>query len=196
VANHVEHAARFLAALRPAERLLDLGSGGGVPGLPLAVLLPEAQVVLLDASVRRTDFLERTVGRLDLAGRAAVVTGRAEIVGHSPAWRGTFDAVVARSFGTPPVTAECAAPFLRVGGQLVVSEPPGEDALRWPAAGLAQLGLRQDPPAANGVASFTQVEACPARFARRRLRPPLFHVKRRETTRSTAFHVEHGPGDA
>ncbi|HKA02727.1 MAG TPA: RsmG family class I SAM-dependent methyltransferase, partial [Acidimicrobiales bacterium] len=88
MANHVEHAARFLAALRPAERLLDLGSGGGVPGLPLAVLLPEAQVVLLDASVRRTDFLERAVGRLDLAGRAAVVTGRAEIVGHLPAWRG------------------------------------------------------------------------------------------------------------
>jgi 16S rRNA (guanine527-N7)-methyltransferase len=179
VADHVEHAARFLAALRPAERLLDLGSGGGVPGLALAVLLPATQVVLLDASVRRTDFLERAVGRLDLGGRVAVVTGRAEVVGHGAGLRGTFDAVVARSFGTPAVTAECAAPFLRVGGQLVVSEPPGEEDDRWPGAGLDQLGLRRDPVPAAGVASFTQVEPCPARFARRRLRPPLFHVERR-----------------
>jgi 16S rRNA (guanine527-N7)-methyltransferase len=62
--DHVGHAAGFLAALRPAARVLDLGSGGGVPGLVLAAARPDAALVLLDASQTRTDFLKRAVGRL------------------------------------------------------------------------------------------------------------------------------------
>jgi len=87
--------------------------------------------------------------------------------------------VVARSFGSPSVTAECAAPLLAVGGQLLVSEPPSPSADRWPAAGLALVGLRLDETV-SGLASCTQVEPCPERFPRRRLRPPLFEL----------FHVE------
>ena len=180
VANHLDHTAGFVAALRPARRILDLGAGGGVPGLVVAHAVPEADVVLLDASTGRTDFLRRAVGRLGLVERVTVLTARAETAGRDPVWRGTFDAVVARSFGEPAVTAEAAAPFLRVGGQLVVSEPPDRAVDRWPPDGLALLGLRRDPRAAEaGVASFSQVEPCAARFPRRRLHPPLFHVEPR-----------------
>jgi hypothetical protein len=173
VEAHVIHVARFDAALRPTADVLDLGSGGGIPGLVLAALRPELTVVLLDARTNRTDFLERAVGRLGWIGRVSVVAGQAETVGRSPHWRGRCSAVVARSFASPSVTAEDAAPFLAVGGQLLVSEPPEPVGERWPAAGLAVVGLEADE-ATPGLASFTQVRACPDRFPRRRQQPPLF----------------------
>ncbi|MGZ4710399.1 MAG: RsmG family class I SAM-dependent methyltransferase, partial [Acidimicrobiales bacterium] len=130
VEPHIEHARRFSAALtgpRPA-RALDLGSGGGLPGLVLILAWPSTVWCLLDANQRRTDFLTDAVDELGVADRVTVVRGRAEEVAHDPAHRGRFDLVVARSFGKPAVTAECAAGFLVVGGMLVVSEPPSEAA--------------------------------------------------------------------
>jgi len=177
VEPHVAHAARFDAVVRETGPVLDLGSGAGVPGLVLAALRPDVPVVLLDARTNRTDFLQRAVGRLGWGDRVTVLAGRAEAFGRSAAWRGRVGAVVARAFGSPAETAECAAPFLAVGGQLVVSEPPAPAADRWPAAGLALIGLVPDPEDGPGLASFTQVEACPARFPRQRRRPPLFDLR-------------------
>ena len=97
----IGHARRFAPALRPARRIVDLGSGAGMPGLVLAVDDAALAVVLLDASERRTDLLRRTVGRLGLADRAEVVCRPAEVFGRDPAHRGAFDAVVARAFGPP-----------------------------------------------------------------------------------------------
>lgn len=170
---HVAHARRLSSVLdADGHAILDLGSGGGLPGLVIAVDRPDVHVTLLDANVKRTDFLHRAIGRLDLGGRVVVWTGRAEVLGREAHRRGTQDVVVSRAFGTPARTAECASPFLRVGGRLVVSEPPGE-VERWPAAGLARLGLVSlDSPA--GLRAFRQFEACPATFPRRRLSPPLF----------------------
>ena len=146
VERHVEHAAAFAAALgdEPGEPIVDLGSGGGVPGLVLAERWPAARFWLVDARGTRTAFLTEAVQALRWPDRIAVHTGRAEDLGRHPDLRHGAGAVVARSFGPPGVTAECAAPFLRVGGVLVVSEPPGGDADRWPPAGLAELGLVDD----------------------------------------------------
>jgi 16S rRNA (guanine527-N7)-methyltransferase len=172
VATHVAHAEGFAAGLeRPPERFLDMGSGGGVPGLVLALTWPDADAVLLDAGERRCAFLREAVGRLGLAGRVEVVRQRAEEAGRIPSRRAAFDLVVARSFGPPGVTAECSAPFLRVGGLLVVSEPPTgpEDAERWPAAGLALLGLAPGTVwrTTYGYRSLVQREPCPERYPRR-----------------------------
>ena len=68
---------------------------------------------------------------------------RAEELGHNAAYRETYQMVVARSFGPPAVLAECASPLLLPGGTLIVSEPPHSEADRWPASGLAKLGLRK-----------------------------------------------------
>jgi len=142
VRRHVDHASAFVAAWPdPPDHLLDLGSGGGVPGLVLAVRWSTTIVVLLDAQARRTAFLADAVGALGLDGRVPVLTGRAEDVARDPAHRGRYDAVTARSFGPPAVTGECAVGFLRTGGRLVVAEPPGAPEARWPAAGLSELGL-------------------------------------------------------
>jgi len=180
VEPHLAHAARFAAALRPTAQVLDLGTGGGVPGLVLADLDPDLAVVLVDARTNRTDFLRRAVGRLGWDERVTVVAARAEELGRS-AWRSQVPAVVARSFGSPAATAECAAPLLAVGGQLVVSEPPEPSPNRWPAAGLALVGLQVDAVQPSGLASFTQVEAAPERFPRRRAQPLLFELVPRET---------------
>lgn len=167
LSGSVEHSRGFLTVLRPAGKVLDLGSGAGLPGLVVAVERPELDVVLLDASERRTDALRRSVGRLGLGGRVRVIWRRAEDLGRDPAWRGCCDAVVARSFGPPGLVAECAAPLLRAGGQLVVSEPPSHDPGRWPADGLAEFGLVRDAVATQAYASFTLVGSCPDRYPRR-----------------------------
>jgi 16S rRNA (guanine527-N7)-methyltransferase len=174
LAEHVAHARRFASAVAGADTVLDLGSGGGLPGLVLAWDQPELAVVLLDASSKRGDFLRRAVGRLGLVERVHVWCGRAEVLGRDAGRRGSQAAVVARSFGPPGRTAECASPFLRVGGRLVVSEPPSAGD-RWPAAGLARLGLRSvSEPSPVGLRVLEQSTLCPANFPRRRLSPALF----------------------
>jgi 16S rRNA (guanine527-N7)-methyltransferase len=128
----------------PGWEFLDLGAGGGLPGLVLATMLP-ADVgwagTLLDSQRRRTAFLADAVRRLGLGDRLEPVHARAEDAAREPERRERYALVVARGFGPPPVTAECAVGFLRPDGQLAVSEPPEPDPARWPDAGLAALGL-------------------------------------------------------
>jgi 16S rRNA G527 N7-methylase RsmG len=137
----LSHGERFLAALGAARFVLDLGSGGGVPGLVIAVRRPDLHLTLLDRRTARTDLLLRLVGRLGLTDRVTVLAGEATELGVDPRYYGKFDAVVCRSFGTPLVTAHCAKPFLAVGGRLVVSEPPTGEA-RWDLPEIASLGFR------------------------------------------------------
>jgi 16S rRNA (guanine527-N7)-methyltransferase len=161
--------------------VLDLGSGGGLPGLVLAMRWPERRLTLLDGGTQRGRFLEEGVARLGVTGRVSVVVARAEEAGHRPDLRGGFGVVVARSFGSPAVVAECSAPFLALGGVLVVSEPPESDGARWdhPEA-LADLGLSAEAVVVQGAHRFQVLRAtapCPPRFPRRTGVPskrPLF----------------------
>ena len=177
VESHIEHAAGFLSALATVNGLvIDLGSGGGVPGLVVAAARPDLELVLVDAMAKRCAFLETAVARLDYGG-VRVVLGRAEVLGRGEL-RGTAEAVLARGFGPPAVTAECGAPFLRVGGRLVVSEPPGPGH-RWPAEPLAKLGLRAEASSSDGPAMqvLVQIAPCPEDVPRRDGMPakrPLF----------------------
>jgi 16S rRNA (guanine527-N7)-methyltransferase len=171
IAAHVTHALAFAAAMdRPPGRALDLGAGGGVPGLVLAAgPWAGASWVLLDASQRRCAFLAWAVGELGLADHVEVRRDRAEVAGRDGELRGRFDVVVARGFAPPAVTAECGAPFLAVGGHLVVSEPPAPEPGRWPAASLAALGLVDAGGVTDGVhlRRLRQASACPDRYPRR-----------------------------
>lgn len=152
-----------------AGQVLDLGSGGGVPGLVLALEWPGVRLTLLDANERRVTFLRRATATLRLQPRVEVLLGRAEAVGRDEARRGRYSLVVARSFGPPAVTAECSAPFLAVGGRLVVSEPPDGPENRWPADGLSVLGMGPARPVRGAYAYqvIYQERACPDRFPRR-----------------------------
>ena len=103
-----------------------------------------------------------------------VLHQRAEVCGRQSGHRGAYDGALARSFGRPAVVAECAAPLLKVGGWLVVSEPPAaerdadEDA-RWPAGPLRQFGLEPLELVHEefDYRTLRQAEPCPDRFPRR-----------------------------
>lgn len=184
---HIQHARGFAdLAGPPSGRVLDLGSGGGVPGIVLAQLWPDAELTLLDGSEKRTDFLRGAVGELGLAGRVQVEHARAEVAGHSPTLRGSFAIVVSRSFARPAVTAECAAGFLMSKGRLIVSEPPAmagelasESDQRWPSV-IPELGLAAtDTQVSHGYhfRVLTLVGVCEEKYPRRTGIPakrPLF----------------------
>jgi 16S rRNA (guanine527-N7)-methyltransferase len=145
VEDHLERSFAFEAAWTsirpdPPPTILDLGTGGGVPGLILALTWPLSRVVLLDGSDRRVEFLHGAIDRLGLADRVRPLAQRAEEAGHS-ALRGTFSLVTARGFAAPAVTAECGAALLEPAGLLAVAEPPGGNPDRWPVGPLAALGL-------------------------------------------------------
>ena len=172
VGPHLDHARAMAAAVEPdvPGRAADLGTGGGVPGLVLALRWAGTSFLLVEAMRRRADFLAAAVEHLDLVDRVTVTSERAESLGRDPAHRAGYDLVTARSFGPPPVTAECAAPLLRAGGRLVTSEPPaGPGPDRWPTAGLALLGMSL-AGVRRGDYSFAvlrQDVRCPERYPRR-----------------------------
>lgn len=146
VGEQIDHATAIASALEaagvgPAE-FLDLGSGGGLPGLVLAARWPDHRATLLDGSSRRSAFLRRTIVGLGWETRIGVAEGRAEALARNLELRSSFTLVVARSFAAPAATAEIGGAFVRVGGVLAVSEPSGDpDVRRWPAEALARLGL-------------------------------------------------------
>jgi 16S rRNA (guanine527-N7)-methyltransferase len=169
----VEHGRALLTGLPEAGRVLDLGSGGGLPGLVIAAYRPELELTLLEARQRACRFLREAVSSLDRPD-VAVVEGRAEEAARRADLREAFDAVIARSFGPPAVTAECAVGFLRIAGRLVVSEPPDEEGLevtsaRWPIGGLEQIGFGGPVRDARPDGSFVLLEKvrCDERWPRR-----------------------------
>ncbi len=104
-------------------RAIDIGTGGGLPGLPLRIVWPSLRLTLLDSERRKTEFLRRLVSRLGLPD-VEVVWGRAEEVARDPRHRQAYDLALARALAPLPVLAELALPFLRLGGHLV--SPKGE----------------------------------------------------------------------
>jgi 16S rRNA (guanine527-N7)-methyltransferase len=144
------------------------------------LLWPSTPWLLLEAGSKRAGFLQEAVERLELDGRVVIEHDRAEVVGRREERRGEAELVVARGFGPPATTAECASPLLRVGGALVVSEPPvgaAEDGRRdvghsdrWPEEGLALLGLAVGERFEVSAGSYQRLDQelpCPARFPRR-----------------------------
>lgn len=136
----VEHARAFVDALEGvAGRVVDLGSGGGVPGLVIAAARPDLELVLVDRRERRADFLRRAVSRLGYGDR--VVVRCVDAVWMGGAEPASFEAAVARGFGPPDMTLRVAAALVRSPGPVVISEPPGEESDRWPAPLMHELGV-------------------------------------------------------
>lgn len=140
IAEVIEHARGFVRALDDLGTIysvLDLGTGGGIPGLVIAHDRPTTSVTLLDRRAKRTDFLERVVSRLGWQYRVSVVCQ--DVATFGPAH--SFDAVVARGFGPPEFTLSVAARLVRPGSPIVISEPPNQD--RWDDELLDRLQLRR-----------------------------------------------------
>lgn len=120
--------------------MLDLGSGGGFPGVVVAITRPDLEVHLLDATAKKTAFLEEITDSLGL--QAAVHTGRAEELGQDPSLAASFDVVTARAVAPLNRLIGWSLPFLRSGGLLYAMK--GE---RW----QEELDAAQDVIARTGA---------------------------------------------
>ena len=135
--------------------IVDVGSGGGSPGIPLAVELPEREVTLLDSQQRKCDFLRRWA-----PPNAAVVWGRAE---EQPIE--SFGVALAKALAPPPVAAEWCLPLVRTGGVAILWTGPSAD-LEPLATVVTQLGGGA-PEEHDGLVLIPKVAATPAGFPRR-----------------------------
>jgi 16S rRNA (guanine527-N7)-methyltransferase len=129
--RHFLESAALLSALSSRDvvrsPVIDIGTGGGVPGVPLKILCPRLDVTLLEASARKVDFLDETVRELGL-DRVLVIQARAEALAHDPEHRGRYALAVARAVAPLRVLAELALPFVHVDGFLAT--PKGSGAQR------------------------------------------------------------------
>lgn len=155
--------------------VIDIGSGAGLPGLPLKIAWPGLRLALLESTAKKCGFLEEVVEALDLEG-VEVIEARAEDFGRDPASREAFDLAVARAVAPLPVLLEYALPCLRAGGWLAAQK--GSAALREidaSSAALAALGGRLhdapqfDPPAGRRqtVVLVEKTAPTPERYPRR-----------------------------
>ena len=175
--RHLRDALGLAVIRRPlaGERWVDLGSGAGLPGLPLAYAYPEAAFTLVDAQRRRLDWVAATAAGLHV-DNVSVVHARLEEYGHGSG-REAFDVATARALGPLPVVAEFGLPLLRVGGALLV--PRGRAAaaeLEQATAACRQLGGRLEDVVPNPsspidrvgfVVIMAKIAATSPRFPRR-----------------------------
>jgi 16S rRNA (guanine527-N7)-methyltransferase len=149
-------------ALRAAELLraldgpiVDVGSGGGSPGIPLATALPEREITLLEAERRKCDFLERWA-----PPNARVVWGRAEEQETD-----RYGVALAKALAPPPVAAEWCLPLVRPGGAVVLWLGAGADLEA--VARVSELVGGGAPEERDGLVVLPKVGPTPARFPRR-----------------------------
>ena len=107
-------------------RFVDIGTGAGLPGIPLKIVFAGMSGMLVDATAKKVELLKNLVDELGLES-IEVIHGRAETLGHSDGLREGFDLAVARALAPMPVLAELTLPFCRVGGVVVVHKTDGAD---------------------------------------------------------------------
>jgi len=175
--RHLDDAFGMAAVRRPqpGERWTDLGSGAGLPGLPLAIAHRSTSFTLIDAQQRRLDWVTSTAAKLRLTN-LSVVHARLEDYGRGPA-RESFDVATARALGALPVVAELGLPLLKIGGQLLVPRgQPAFDELEQVAVACDQVGGRLDGVVPNPsspidrvgfVVIMAKIAATSPRFPRR-----------------------------
>jgi len=104
---------------REAKRAVDIGSGAGFPAIPLKLARPDLSFTLVEASRKKTTFLQHVVRRLRLSD-VRVVQARAEVLGQDPQEAGAYDLALARAVAPPPDQMRLVRPFLRDGGRFLL----------------------------------------------------------------------------
>jgi 16S rRNA (guanine527-N7)-methyltransferase len=122
----VEDCLVLVEHLGDAHKVVDVGSGGGLPGIPLKIVRPELELTLIEADQAKAAFLIHACAKLGLDG-VEVIARRAEEAGHDPRLRESFDIAVARALAPMPVLAELCLGLVRVGGKLLAQKTGNED---------------------------------------------------------------------
>lgn len=125
----IEDSLVLLEHIGEGNKVVDVGSGGGLPGLPLKIARPDLSMTLIESDQAKAAFLVRACATLGLQG-VEVVARRAEEVGQDPVYREAFDVAVARALAPMPVLAELCLPLVKVGGRLLAQKTENEDLSR------------------------------------------------------------------
>ena len=120
--RHVLDSLTVVPALRETlspPLIVDIGSGGGFPGLPIAIALPDAQITLIDATAKKVAFLQHAIEKLGLPN-ARAIHSTAEELGRAPDHRGSYDVAIVRAVGSVATLVELLVPLLQVGGRAIL----------------------------------------------------------------------------
>lgn len=173
--RHVLESLSLLPHLEGVGSVVDVGSGGGAPGLPLAIAMPECQITLIEATGKKARFLTDTAEALALTN-VTVLADRAETLGQQSAHRERFDTAVARAVGPMRVLLELTLPLVRVGGRMLALKGEAvEEELRDAGDALMTLGggdveLYEALPGLSDpavIVDVTKADATPADYPRR-----------------------------
>ena len=161
---------------RSGGKVLDVGSGAGLPGLPIKIAFPMLTVTLVEATAKKTAFLAHVTRLLGL-GDVEVITARAETMAHDPMHREGYDVVLSRGVARLAVLAELTLPFCRLGGVTVAQKGRGiDDEIRQAGTAIAAMGGRlvevvkvavEGPAAAGALVVLEKVGPTPERYPRR-----------------------------
>lgn len=164
----------FLAELPEGATMIDVGSGGGLPGIPLAIVRPDLRLTLLEPTGKKAAFLLHAVSELELAN-VAVVRDRAEVIGSSSAVNGhehraAYDAVVSRAVGRLRTLVELTVPLAKIGGLVVlVKGQKADEELAEAKTAIHQLCVSHvgtvDTPTGR-VVVFEKRRATPGKYPR------------------------------
>lgn len=172
--RHVLDSLMLLPLLPTQGRWIDLGSGGGFPGIPLAILRPDLHLVLVESTGKKARFLEQAVVRAALP-HVTVLADRSETLARNPAYREQFDLSTARALAPLPILIELALPFLRPGGVLLAMKgrraaeeiEASDHALEELQGEITGFHLYQDSGGEEAcVIEITKQAPCPADYPR------------------------------
>ena len=172
--RHIRECDAVAARIQPAGQWLDLGTGGGLPGLVLALRHPDVAWTLVDATAKKVLAVREFAAALGL-DNVTVLQGRAETLAHSPDHRGRYDGVIARALAPMATLIELARGFLAPGGRIVAVKGPAVQAELDAATGALRAlnvsvdGLEQLPSAVRETWVVTLVA---------RGRPPTGYPRR------------------
>ncbi len=152
--KHLWDSLRGVASLLPSVnsplRIIDIGTGGGFPGLPVAITFPQTSVTLLDSTRKKLAFLDQLIAKLGI-NNVETVMGRSEDIGRQKKYRQTYDIALIRAVGSASVCAEYALPFVKVGGLAILYRGNWTDE----EIESLQLGVEQLGGAIESVEKFT-----------------------------------------
>lgn len=121
-------------------KMIDVGTGAGLPGIPIQIMRTDIEVTLMDATKKRLNFLDECISLLELDDAAITLHARAEDAGQNPKYREKFDCAVARAVASLPVLLEYCMPFVKVNGIFIAMKSKIEDELEESRNAIKVLG--------------------------------------------------------